>query len=92
MDHVAYKTYRVQQITVPNSERTIKSEYKEFEIFLNECFDENGNYKDNNYECAQYASSCKYCGFYYKNAKPEHLGICPKWEKKSADLLNEGSN
>lgn len=90
-DSEIYTTYRIQQVKVPNSERTINNEYKLFDQFLDECFNENGTPIDKHYPIAQYATSCKYCPFYYKNADEKHLGICPKWEVKSKLLLeNKG--
>lgn len=92
MEHVSFKTYRIQSVSIPNSERTINSEYKAFNSFLEECFDSEGKYIDGDYPIAQYATSCKYCPFYYKNAKTEHLKMCSKWDAKSNLILLNESN
>jgi len=62
---------RTQTFVPPNSPRTINKYIKIIDEFINECFDENGDYIDKNYEASGNENACKWCE--YKGT--EH---CPK--------------
>jgi len=84
-----FPIHRMQRISVPSSERTIKKLYKEIveDQYINLYIDETGNYKKDKdlYSIAKYATACTYCPFYWKHSNvlnEDTTRICSKWTNK----------
>jgi RecB family exonuclease len=66
-----YTQSRIQQYEPPSSQRTIDKYLKKIDKFIIECFDENGNYIDKDYEAIGSPTICKWCEYHLTE-------YCPK--------------
>lgn len=67
-----FPSKRIQKFAPPDSERSVNKIYKEFEVFVDTIFDENGDYRtDTVFETKPSKYNCTYCPF------KDNKALCP---------------